>query len=160
MVAEKRRVILILDNNSARNVPLQLSAVSLKFLPANTTAKSQPLDQGVTATVKAPYKKRIYKRVFLKLQREEPIKVDLRGTIDTITASWWQVKATTIRKRFHNAGFVCDAGNSEDADRHSDAMDEAIGVEDVWSNLLENHFVPTNDTFQNYVDQDDDDCYL
>lgn len=72
MVAEKRRVVLILDNCSAHNVEPQLSSVSLKFLPANTTAKSQPLDQGVIATVKALYKKRMCERVVLKLQREEP----------------------------------------------------------------------------------------
>ncbi|KAG0430313.1 hypothetical protein HPB47_022802 [Ixodes persulcatus] len=134
----------------------QLSAVSLKFLPANTTAKSQPLDQGVIATVNALYKKRTCKRVVLKLQRDEPLKVDLRGAIDMITASWWQVKATTIQKCFRNAGFVRDVGNSEDADVRSDAIDEAIRANDVWSDLVENHFVPANDTFQNYVDEDDD----
>ncbi|KAG0417960.1 hypothetical protein HPB47_005236 [Ixodes persulcatus] len=67
MVTEKRRVVLILDNCSAHNVQPQLTAVSLKLLPANTTAKSQPLNQSVIATVKALYK-RMCKRVILKLQ--------------------------------------------------------------------------------------------
>ncbi|KAG0436876.1 hypothetical protein HPB47_017716 [Ixodes persulcatus] len=133
--------------------------VSLKFLPANTTAESQPLDQGIIATVKALYKKRMCERVVLKLQ-QEPLKVDLRGAIDMITASWWQVKATTIQKCFRNAGFVRDAGNSEDADLRSNAIDEAIGANDVWSDLVENRFVPANDTFQNYVDEDDDDSVI
>ncbi|KAH8025328.1 hypothetical protein HPB51_006952 [Rhipicephalus microplus] len=53
MVAEKRWVVLILDNCTAHNVKPKLTAVNQKFLPANTTAKSQPLDQGVIATVKA-----------------------------------------------------------------------------------------------------------
>ncbi|KAG0414366.1 hypothetical protein HPB47_008495 [Ixodes persulcatus] len=147
MVAEKRCVVLILDNCSTHNVQPQLSAVRLKFLPANTTAKSQPLDWGVIATVKALYKKRMCERVVLKLQREEPLKVDLRAAINRITASWWQVKATTIQKCFRNAGFVRDAGNSEDADLRSDAIDEAIGANDVWSSLVENRFVPANDKF-------------
>lgn len=41
-----------------------------------------------------------------------------------------------------------------------DAIDEAIGANDVWSDLVENHFVPANDTFQNYVDEDDDDSLI
>ncbi|KAG0416492.1 hypothetical protein HPB47_006391 [Ixodes persulcatus] len=56
--------------------------------------------------------------------------------------------------------FVRDAENSEDADRRSDGIDEAIGVDDVWSDLVENHFVPANNTFQNYVDEDDDDSVI
>lgn len=53
MVAEKRRMVLILDNCNAHNVQENLTAVSLKFFTHNTTAKSQPLDKGVTANVKA-----------------------------------------------------------------------------------------------------------
>ncbi|KAG0445317.1 hypothetical protein HPB47_016809 [Ixodes persulcatus] len=45
-------------------------------------------------------------------------------------------ETTTIQKCFRNAGFVRDAGNSEDADLRSDAIDEAIGANDVWSDLV------------------------
>ncbi|KAG0440874.1 hypothetical protein HPB47_016142 [Ixodes persulcatus] len=82
------------------------------------------------------------------------------GAIDMITASWWQVKAATIQKCFRNAGFVREALDLEDADRRSDAIDEAIGTDDMWSNLVENHSVPANDTFQNYVEEDDDDSVM
>lgn len=63
MVAQKRRVVLILDNSTADNVQPKLLAINLKLLPANSTAKSQPLDQGVIATVKALYKTRICEKV-------------------------------------------------------------------------------------------------
>lgn len=96
-VAEKRRVALILDNSTAHNVQPKLTAVSLKFLPANTTAKSQPLlDQAVITTVKARYKNRICERALLNMQQHEPLKMDMRGAIDTAVGSWWQVKSTEV----------------------------------------------------------------
>ncbi|KAG0412686.1 hypothetical protein HPB47_010170 [Ixodes persulcatus] len=67
--------------------------------------------------------------------------MDLRGAIDMITASWWQVKATTIQKCLRNAGFLRDAGNSEDFHWRRDAIDAAIGTDDV----VENHFEATTD---------------
>ncbi|KAH6946498.1 hypothetical protein HPB50_013754 [Hyalomma asiaticum] len=51
MVA-KRRYMLILDSCTAYNIKSKLTAVNLTFLPANMTAKFQPLDHGVIATVK------------------------------------------------------------------------------------------------------------
>lgn len=52
MVADKQRVVLILDSCTEHNIQPKLTAVNLKFLLANTTAKSRPLDQGVIGTVK------------------------------------------------------------------------------------------------------------
>lgn len=154
MVAEKRSVVLILDNCTAHNNQAKLTAINLKYLPPNTTAKSQPLDQGVIATVKAHYRKRICERVVLSLQRKEPLKVNLWGAIDMITASWWQTKASTISKCFRKAGFVrCD-----DAPVALDEpSDDAVDTTDVWSDLVSNEFVSATDTFEGYLNEDCDD---
>ncbi|KAG0414843.1 hypothetical protein HPB47_007985, partial [Ixodes persulcatus] len=53
---------------------------------------------------------------------------ELRGAIDMITAWWWQAKATTIQKCFRNAGFVRDAGNSENTDRRGRPTTDAAIV--------------------------------
>lgn len=163
MVSKKRQVVLVLDNCSAHHVNLKLSAVSLKFLPANTTAKSQPMDQGVIAAVKAHYKRRICERVLINLQRDEAMKVNLRSAIDMITASWWQVKASTIAKCFAKAGFVRNAVVSDpdlrsDVSHHrSDDIDEVLNADDVWSDLVKNNIAGQDDTFEGFVNEDCDD---
>ncbi|KAH8040077.1 hypothetical protein HPB51_009333 [Rhipicephalus microplus] len=145
---KKRRVVLILDNCTAHNVKPKLTAVNLKFLPANTTAKSQPLDQGVIATIKALYKKRICEKVLLSMHQQQPLKVNLRGAIDMVVASWWQVKADTISKCFKRAGFVRNAEALED-DEQSDTplVGETLNTDDVWSCLVDSNFVTATDTF-------------
>ncbi|KAG0415492.1 hypothetical protein HPB47_007334 [Ixodes persulcatus] len=49
------KVLLLLDNRSAHPVNPLLSAVEILFLPPNTTAKLQPMDQGVIANLKVHY---------------------------------------------------------------------------------------------------------
>nr|XP_037270301.1 tigger transposable element-derived protein 6-like [Rhipicephalus microplus] len=153
MVAEKRWVVLILDNCTAHNVKPKLTAVNLKFSPANTTAKSQPLDQGVIATVKALYKKRICERFSLSMQQQQPLKVNLRGAIYMVVASWWQVKADTISKCFKRAGFVRNAEALEDDEQSDPSLaDETLNTDVLWSCLIDSNFVTAADTFQEFVD--------
>ncbi|KAH6929367.1 hypothetical protein HPB50_026849 [Hyalomma asiaticum] len=129
--AEKRRVMLILDNCTAHNIKPKLTAVNLKFLPANTTARRQPLNQGVIATVKAPYKNRTCERVLLSMQQQQPLNVNLRGIIDMVVASWWQIKADTISKCFKRAGFMCNAEALEDDAQSYTVANEALNTDDV-----------------------------
>ncbi|CAI6001411.1 unnamed protein product [Closterium sp. NIES-64] len=70
MYAEGRKIVLLLDNASSHMLRSELawseivcgmrttcmSNVRLVFLPPNTTAFTQPLDQGIIATVKACYR--------------------------------------------------------------------------------------------------------
>ncbi|CAI5997400.1 unnamed protein product [Closterium sp. NIES-64] len=70
MYAEGRKIVLLLDNASSHMLRSELawseivcgmrttcmSNVRLVFLPPNTTAFTQPLDQGIIATVKARYR--------------------------------------------------------------------------------------------------------
>ncbi|KAH9381097.1 hypothetical protein HPB48_010769 [Haemaphysalis longicornis] len=42
-----RQVCLLLDNCSAHHVAIPLKIITVKYLPANTTAKLQPLNQGM-----------------------------------------------------------------------------------------------------------------
>ncbi|XP_037529357.1 tigger transposable element-derived protein 6-like [Rhipicephalus sanguineus] len=156
MMSEKRQVVLVLDNCSAHHVNLKLKAVSLKFLPANTTAKSQPMDQGVIAAVKAHYKRRICERLLINIQRDQPMKVHLRNAIDMVTASWWQIKPSTIAKCFAKAGFVRNTA-AGDRDTTNDDDDEAVDVDDVWSDLMRNNIVGQDDTFEGFVNDDCDD---
>ncbi|KAL3171299.1 hypothetical protein MRX96_013525 [Rhipicephalus microplus] len=87
------------------------------------------------------------------MQQQQPLKVNLRGAIDMVVASWWQVKANTISKCFKRAGFVRNAEALED-DEQSDTSraDETLNTDDVWSCLVDRNFITATDTFQEFVD--------
>ncbi|KAH8038698.1 hypothetical protein HPB51_002842 [Rhipicephalus microplus] len=62
MVAEKWRVVLTLDNCTAHNVKPKLTTSQTKVFACQHYSKSQPLDQGVIATVKADIISKCFKR--------------------------------------------------------------------------------------------------
>jgi hypothetical protein len=58
---KKRQVLLLVDNASSHSLNdgetlLQLSNITLKYLPPNTTSHLQPMDAGVIKSFKAKYK--------------------------------------------------------------------------------------------------------
>ena len=63
--AESRKVALFIDNASchrtAETIPI-LQNVRVAFLPKRTTSALQPLDLGVTASLKKPYRKKLSQR--------------------------------------------------------------------------------------------------
>ncbi|KAH8033966.1 hypothetical protein HPB51_018435 [Rhipicephalus microplus] len=104
-------------------------------------------------SIPALYKKRICERVLLSTQQQQPLKVNLRGAIDMVVASWWQVKADTISKCFKRAGFVRNAEALEDYEQSDTSLaDETLNTDDVWSCLVDSNIVAATDTFQDVVD--------
>ncbi|KAH7961814.1 hypothetical protein HPB52_012247 [Rhipicephalus sanguineus] len=84
------------------------------------------------------------------------MKVHLRNAIEMVTASWWQTKPSTIAKCFTKAGFVRNtAACNQDTTSNDD--DEAIDVDDVWSDLMRNNIVDQDDTSEGFVNDDCDD---
>ena len=49
---KKKKILLLVDN-----CPAQLKLIKFVFLPPNTTAVLQPMDQGVIKNMKAKYRK-------------------------------------------------------------------------------------------------------
>ena len=56
---QNRKILLFLDNAPVHPHDAQLKTITLKFFPSNTTARIQPLDQGVISTFKAQLSKTI-----------------------------------------------------------------------------------------------------
>lgn len=108
MQRQGRRVMLVLDNCSAHHVLTSLTAVTLLFLPPNTTSKVEPLDLGIIRSFKASYRPRTMER--------SPIAVDCPATnlphvllysaIEMVKVAWAEVMATCVRNCFCKAGFV------------------------------------------------------
>ena len=60
--AQDRSITLIVDNCPARPIVDSLKAIELIFLLPNTMTKTQPMDQGVSRSLKAFYRHSIIKR--------------------------------------------------------------------------------------------------
>ncbi|RHY24803.1 hypothetical protein DYB32_008682, partial [Aphanomyces invadans] len=68
MVAQDRKVLLLVDNASSHKLPETLSNVNVRFLPPNTTAYLQPLDAGAIAALKKKIQRRKTKYVLTKFE--------------------------------------------------------------------------------------------
>lgn len=99
-----REVILFIDNASSRgnsdNRP-QLRHVRIVFLPKNTTSILQPMDQGVIASMKVPYKKKVVKRAVDLTESgvtENLYRIDLRVAATWVNTIWHKMEGEVVAK--------------------------------------------------------------
>lgn len=108
-----RCACLPLDNCSAHHITCELKNIELKLLPANTTVKLQPLDQGVIKSLKVGYRRRLLDRLLINLrmgperscQQPGHPQVDLLGVMQMMTGAWGDVKTNTVVNCFRKSGF-------------------------------------------------------
>ncbi|GLV40245.1 hypothetical protein CBL_07159 [Carabus blaptoides fortunei] len=95
--------LLILDN--APGHPTNLSELSedvmIEYLPKNTTALIQPMDQGAIATFKAYYLRRTFRQLIRETDCRSSIKTFwnnyiIKDAVDSIIESWKALKLTTM----------------------------------------------------------------
>ncbi|XP_063587857.1 tigger transposable element-derived protein 4-like [Penaeus indicus] len=104
----------------------KLSNVKVIFSP-NTTSKLQPMDQGVIKTVKAVYRKLLWKALLLKLEDCDSVteiirEVSVLDAVNWIYAAWQQLPPVTIEKCFRKAGFTIDMDSDEGEDDDDDDL--------------------------------------
>lgn len=115
--AKKRSILIVLDNASSHVDVGNLSAIKLLFLPPNTTALAQPLDQGIIRSVKQIYRKNLLRRMLLAMESDKTYSIDLLGAIHLLAHSWMQVQPATIQNCFARAQFkMPEGGNDENED--------------------------------------------
>ncbi|CAI5998273.1 unnamed protein product [Closterium sp. NIES-65] len=124
MFAEGRKIVVLLDNASSHMLRSQdawseivcdvrttcMSHVRLVFLPPNTTAFTQPLDQGIIATAKARYRQH-WLRAFSGLWNADGetsavarFRPNLRDVLGWLSESWTSVGARTIQRCWWRTG--------------------------------------------------------
>ncbi|CAI5974460.1 unnamed protein product [Closterium sp. NIES-64] len=88
----------------------RLSNVRLIFLPPNTTAFTQPLDQGIIATAKARYRQH-WLRAFTALWNDDGAtsavaryRPNLRDVLGWLSDAWMSIGARTIQRCFWRTG--------------------------------------------------------
>ncbi|EGZ08334.1 hypothetical protein PHYSODRAFT_417818, partial [Phytophthora sojae] len=98
-----RRILLVLDN-AAGHVDIELNNVCIHFLPKNTTSHLQPMDAGIIRNFKLKYKKLFVQWV---LEQTGPQKrFDLLTAIKFVVDAWNAVSDATIRHCWRHTRIV------------------------------------------------------
>lgn len=111
MTNQRRKVILLVDNAPSHPKELGLTSVKLVFLPANTTSRLQPLDQGIIKAVKANYRKRFLQTLLAKIDAGDDITnvakcVSVLDAINWIDYAVKEVKPSTVKRCFERSGIT------------------------------------------------------
>ena len=96
--------MLIIDNCPAHPAIGGLKAIQLCFLPPNTTAVTQPIDQGVIRSLKAKYRSRLIKLIIKAIDSNKDIpKINVLDAMKLLTLSWEDVTENTVQNCFAKA---------------------------------------------------------
>lgn len=118
MKKENRHVLLLLDNASS-HPKIMLDNVKFVYLPPNTTARLQPLDQGIIESFKKQFRKLQMDHCLDLLNNKQLPFQDALKQITVLDAiiwsmqAWQQVSTTTIQKCFKRCGLKSEEGQLE-----------------------------------------------
>ncbi|XP_064462709.1 tigger transposable element-derived protein 4-like [Ornithodoros turicata] len=102
--AKQRKVLFIIDNCPSHGKIENLKAITVEFLPANTTSVLQPMDQGIIEMTRRLYQKSL-QRMLLAYDCNKGYSIDLLGAIHLICRSWRDLEGAKIANCFVHAGF-------------------------------------------------------
>lgn len=66
---KKRNIVLLLDNAASHSQDLNLSIITLQYLPPNVTNKLQALNLRIIRTLKARYRKLLSKHIVVNMEK-------------------------------------------------------------------------------------------
>ena len=138
LALRKKKAVLFLDNAPC-HPNVALSNIVLKFLPPNTTAATQPLDQGIIKSFKSHYRKAMLTRIVNCMDNAASVEDVVKGfsvftVIQMIDKAWDSVTESTIKNCFKKAGIVREASERENIDE-LEVVEES---EEIMANMLDN----------------------
>lgn len=104
MHAKKKSILLLVDNCSSHFVTCQLTNVQLHFLPPNTTAHLQPLDNGIIQSFKTQYRKLLVSHYIHCLDENESMNINVKQALYFIRDAWNTVSESTISACWTHTG--------------------------------------------------------
>lgn len=138
MTKQKRHSLMFLDNATSHAKNLKLSNVELRFLPANTTSKLQPLDLGIIRAFKARYRKHLMRHLVANMEKCDTVteltkKLSVLDAVFWISKAWDETKPETISKCFRDAGFTsqCTQETPDEEVTGDDDDDDDIPLADL-----------------------------
>jgi len=101
-----RKVALVLDNAPSHPHNIRTTNVELVFLPPNTTAVSQPMDQGVIKNLKDRYRRQVLHRYLAAVESKKKPSITVADALFMARTAWDSVSSTTIQNCFRHCHFV------------------------------------------------------
>jgi len=130
MRKENRKVLLIIDNATCHKPNCEKSNVKLLFLPANTSSKLQPLDQGIIQSFKLLYRRRILSSLVARMDEGINVehlikKITVADAVTWTKFAWDLVGENTVKMCFN----ICL--NKSEGTRKSVVYDLAAEIREV-----------------------------
>ena len=130
-------MVLIIDNCRAHPTVPGLRAMTLRFLPPNTTAKSQPLDQGIIQNTKVHYRTFLVTRGLMPaVENSMRFVWTILDALYALKDAWDLVKQSTVANCFRHCGFIkpvessidvaCEITDDDDDDVPLSVLDETL----------------------------------
>ena len=98
--SEGRTVAMLLDNCSAHPKVSGLAAITLYFLPPNTTSVTQPMDQGIIHNLKCHYRRQLVDKMSVCIAKNESFSVNVLEALHFLKCAWDRVTSETISNCF------------------------------------------------------------
>jgi len=120
----KRKVIMLMNNAATHTVAggktttlhglkaIELSNLTIVFLPPNTTSHVQPLDQGIIAAFKLRYRKQLVRWILAAYDAEDDttdlstVKPNARQAVLWLHQAWDEITPTTIQNCWRKCGLA------------------------------------------------------
>ncbi|XP_049302948.1 tigger transposable element-derived protein 6-like [Bactrocera dorsalis] len=151
MREQNRKIVLLVDNAACHKISDTLTNINLQFLPPNTTAITQPLDQGIIHCFKAYYRQSIIRKQVAAIERGQTVaefekSLNIFQVIHMIKHSFWMVKPESIQNCFKKAKFITTPTDQQFEDTSAE-------VEKIVKSLAGAN---TQSSFETYIVCDDD----
>ncbi|CAF1661367.1 unnamed protein product [Rotaria magnacalcarata] len=127
MRKQKRHILLFLDNAPVHPPDVQLENIKLDFFPPNTTAKIQPIDQGVIRAFKAYYRRHLVKHIIASADvavTADDINITALDSIDDSAPPFNEWDDS------NNKLLVINGIINDDADSNEDQLNDDVPSED------------------------------
>ncbi len=164
MTHMRRKVVLFLDNAPSHMMQKSWSNVRVEFLPANTTSKLQPIDQGIIKSLKGRYRSDLAKKYLIALNAGKSVhwlkqEIDLKVACDMIVSAWADVPSLAIINSFKKAGMTkkeCRPPGLFDYDRLETGTGFDILERNVWEQVAQwNHSTAEKVSFMEYIEYEE-----
>ncbi|KAL1476956.1 hypothetical protein MTO96_036118 [Rhipicephalus appendiculatus] len=131
---------------SAHPKDCNFTNVTVRFLPANTTSRLQPLDTGIIRNVKHHFKGLLVRRLLAKIDRkDENLRISLLDALHFLAMSWDNVTQDTIANCFRKCDFFAGQNAAPTEDQEPDADLHIEGWEDLGTRASAQDFVTADD---------------
>jgi len=158
---------MLVDNCPAHPAVGDLKAITLKFLPLNTTSHLQPMDQGIIQYLKVFCRKLIMEHIIRMMDNGQGVDNKMITVLDAIHmmhSAWHQMKPDTISSCFRHAGFTSlntSAGAYDDQQQQQPVCEHASEATtprdhgNIWERLRAAGLCITEDlSFNDFTDVD------